>query len=165
MTHQTRNVRVRLRTWTGQPDPDLAAWLGDAPHHFEGDQLVIHGEGADEDVQPRPGWQLVGWPDGVVTVASARTATRLYEPEGQVAPAEFRDQVEALRDDLRGITGARWIADALDKILNPPPPIKCSHCQDHGVVPDLSTRDHNGYPHPKPCPLCQANQSAPEKEA
>ncbi|MBP5922153.1 MULTISPECIES: hypothetical protein [Streptomyces] len=86
-------------------------------------------------------------------------------PEGQAAPAGLRGQVEVLRNDLRGITGARWIADALDKILNPPPPIKCSHCQDHRVVPDLNTRDHNGYPHPKPCPLCQANQPAPEKEA
>ena len=28
------------------------------------------------------------------------------------------DQVRALRDDLRGITGARWIADALDTILD-----------------------------------------------
>ncbi len=30
------------------------------------------------------------------------------------------DQVRAPRDDLKGITGARWIAEALDKILDPP---------------------------------------------
>jgi hypothetical protein len=96
VTHQTRNVRVRLRTWTGQPEADLSAWLGDAPHHYEGDQLVIHGEGADEDVRPRPGWQLVRWPDGVVTVASARTAARVYEPDAaSTTPAELRDQVAA----------------------------------------------------------------------
>lgn len=28
------------------------------------------------------------------------------------------EKVSALRDDLRGITGARWIADALDHILD-----------------------------------------------
>ncbi|WP_435279137.1 hypothetical protein [Streptomyces sp. 1222.5] len=31
---------------------------------------------------------------------------------------ELLAEVEALRDDLRGVTGARWIADSLDSILN-----------------------------------------------
>ncbi|WP_225840286.1 hypothetical protein [Streptomyces sp. NK08204] len=31
-------------------------------------------------------------------------------------------EITALRDDLRGITGARWIADMLDTILNQPAP-------------------------------------------
>lgn len=32
------------------------------------------------------------------------------------------DGVRALQQDLQGITGARWIAEALSKILDPPGP-------------------------------------------
>lgn len=44
--------------------------------------------------------------------------------DGQRAEQQLA-KVRDLRDDLRGITGARWIADALDKILDgdqPPAP-------------------------------------------
>jgi hypothetical protein len=77
MTHQTRPVRVELRTWTGRAEPDLREWLGAAGHHFDGEQLVIHG---DDNVPLRPGWKLVRWPDGAITVSSPRSAERLYQP-------------------------------------------------------------------------------------
>jgi hypothetical protein len=36
-------------------------------------------------------------------------------------PHTILDDIRALRDDLRGTTGARWIADALDRILGEQP--------------------------------------------
>lgn len=79
--------------------------------------------------------------------------------EEQPAPG-LRVQVAALRDDLREVTGARWIAEALDRILNPPPPVRCARCKDRGVVPDWTNWDaYHGEPKPKPCPDCQTEEN------
>jgi hypothetical protein len=71
------------------------------------------------------------------------------------------DRVRALRDDLRGITGARWIADMLDKILDPAAPVPtaarpqcgnaCSEghthgfrCEQPGPAATEATEPHTG---------------------
>jgi hypothetical protein len=71
---------VDSRVWTGAPEPDLTGWLGAAPHSFDGDQLVLHTP--DGDIQPRPGSSLIQWTDAEITVASRRSAQRVYGPDG-----------------------------------------------------------------------------------
>jgi hypothetical protein len=58
------------------------------------------------------------------------------------------DRVRALRDDLRGITGARYIADALDTILDgeqphatPGPCPACRRADQAGLAPTEQHRD------------------------
>ncbi|MDX3053352.1 hypothetical protein PV378_43890, partial [Streptomyces scabiei] len=64
------------------PGPDLTAWLADTPHTLDGDQLTLHTDLGD--MQPRPGWTLLKWTDGEITVASPRTVERVYGPHGQL---------------------------------------------------------------------------------
>lgn len=81
--YTTRDVRVSLLDWDAHTMQAVDRWLGDTPHRWEDGQLVLtrFPEGNDsQEMRPRPGWVLVGWPDGAVTVASARTADRLYQP-------------------------------------------------------------------------------------
>lgn len=59
--------------------------------------------------------------------ANARRAVAYSIHDGilehfETSDTTLREEVTKLRDDLREITGARWIADALDTILNPPQP-------------------------------------------
>lgn len=60
-------------------------------------------------------------------------------------------KVRALRDDLRATTGARWIADALDNILDPAPPD--GTCSSDGP----ETQPNNN---PVPCPACRRADEA-----
>lgn len=91
MTHQTRHARIQLRTWTGRMDTGLTEWLGTEPHHVDGDQLILHGDDDDADVRLKPGWQLVRWPDGITSVASPRSAARLFEPVAVAWPGLVPD--------------------------------------------------------------------------
>ncbi|MGY6019558.1 hypothetical protein [Streptomyces spinosirectus] len=76
-----------------------------------------------------------------LTVYSMQVAMELRDLRGVV------EQVRALRDDLRGITGARWVADALDKILDPPATEATDHsCTDNckGVTGIRGLLEHVG---------------------
>lgn len=110
---------VHTHTWDRRTVP---AWITLDEHHFDNGELVIRTP--DGDARPRPGWTLVGWTDGTITLASPGITHRVYGPDGayqQLTRAEATlARVAALRDDLRGITGARWIADNLDTILTAP---------------------------------------------
>jgi hypothetical protein len=82
---------IRTHRLDGTP---LPAWL-DGLHHFDGGELVVHTP--DGDAPPRPGWSLVGWSDGTVTVASPTTVDRVYGPDGIAAQL---DRVLAAVDSL-----------------------------------------------------------------
>ncbi len=83
------------------------------------------------------------------------TSRRLLEQRQEMAQERFAwqergDRAEAalakvagLRDDLRGITGARWIADALDNILDQTAP-------EPAVAPPVDTGDCCGTEPPLP---------------
>lgn len=73
MLQRTVPALVDTRVWNGTRDADLIAWMGDRAHRFDDDgQLVILT--TDGEIRPRPGWTLVSWPDGALTVMSARAA-------------------------------------------------------------------------------------------
>lgn len=74
-----RQGEVRLKQWDSGPREDTLDWLGDTPHRWEDGHLVLPAD-EKEEVPLKPGWLLVGWPDGLVTGASRRTAARLFEP-------------------------------------------------------------------------------------
>lgn len=74
-------VPADTHTWDGTHT--LPNWP--IAHHWDGDQLVIHT--SDGDAHPHPGWLLVLWTDGLVTVASPRIAERVYGPDGLWARA------------------------------------------------------------------------------
>jgi hypothetical protein len=80
MPPHTGPTVVGTRVWDGSRDPGLSTWLGPHSHHYEGEQLVI--DSIDGPVRPRPGYRLALWTDGEVTVASPRTAERVYGPDG-----------------------------------------------------------------------------------
>jgi hypothetical protein len=63
------------------------------------------------------------------------------------------DRARALRDDLRGITGARYIADMLDKILDPPGPAPAEAPRPASWL-TAGTRDLSIPAAPVPCPAC-----------
>ncbi|MFF7946985.1 hypothetical protein [Streptomyces griseorubiginosus] len=63
----------------------LPAWL-DGLHRRDAGELVVHTP--DGDARPRPGWTVVAWSDGTVTVASPTTAARVYGPGGVYAQLE-----------------------------------------------------------------------------
>ena len=72
---------ARLHVWDGTRN--LPDWLRPGLHHWDGGQLVIHHR--DGDGRPRPGWTIVLWTTGDVTVASPRIAEREYGPDGVYA--------------------------------------------------------------------------------
>lgn len=77
---------VHIHTWDRRTVP---AWITLDEHHFDNGELVIRTP--DGDARPRPGWTLVGWTDGTVTVASPGITERVYGPDGayqQLARAE-----------------------------------------------------------------------------
>lgn len=122
--------------------------------------LFRHPPGAERLGDATPG----GIADAVLAVHHRDTAQLRRERDMALAAAEEArgavEQITALRDDLRGITGARWIADSLDKILNPTPPVRCQTCKDRGVVPNWQDWNHDhGEPRPKPCPDCKPKQT------
>jgi hypothetical protein len=82
---------------TNPPEPGLTAWLGDAPHTLDGDQLVLHTDLGD--MHPRTGWTLLKWSDGEITVASPRIVERVYGPGGLLGQAQDTvTRVQALAD-------------------------------------------------------------------
>ena len=75
-------------TWDGTRT--LPDWL-----HHDGTRLVLPGR--DDTTQPQPGWMLVRWSDGLITVASPQVADRAFGPDGmwgrlQRAEAELADR-------------------------------------------------------------------------
>lgn len=81
---------THTHTWDGPRN--LPDWL-----HQEDGHLVLPGR--DDDTQPRPGWMLVRWSDGLITVASPQVAARAFGPDGihgrlQRAEAELRQHAE-----------------------------------------------------------------------
>ena len=64
MTDQPTVAHTHI--WDGHT---LPAWMGLDAHHFDNDQLVVHT--ADGDARPLPGWWLVCWTDGLITVTSS----------------------------------------------------------------------------------------------
>lgn len=83
---------VRTHTWDGTRT--LPDWL--TGHHWTKGRLTIRT--VDGDSHPRPGWMLIGWSDGAVTVASPRIAEREYGPDGPWARAERAEEELAARD-------------------------------------------------------------------
>lgn len=74
----------------------------------------------------------------------------------------LREQVTALRDTLRGVSGEQWLVERLNGILDPPPPVRCGRCRDCGYVPNWQDWDaYHGEPKPKPCPDCQTTEFTP----
>lgn len=78
MLQHTVPALVDTRTWDGTRDPALITWLGEDAHRFDGHQLVL--QTSDGDVYPEPGWTLLRWPDGGLTVMSSRAAARRLTP-------------------------------------------------------------------------------------
>ena len=100
---------AHTHTWDGTHT--LPAWIHPGTHHWDGGQLVIHH--ADGDTRPKPGWLLIGWTDGMVTVASPQVAERVYGAgglRGRVERAEA--ELAALRAVARGYCPACGRGDA-----------------------------------------------------
>ncbi|GAA3852183.1 hypothetical protein GCM10023084_02970 [Streptomyces lacrimifluminis] len=76
-------------TWDGTHT--LPDWL-----HWDGDRLVLPGR--DDDTRPQPGWMLVRWSDGHITVASPQVAARVYGPDGMRGRLERAEAELAERD-------------------------------------------------------------------
>lgn len=73
---------------------ELAAWLGDEFVEWGDSDAVVVRQLDGFLVTVAPGWLLVRWPDGGLTVASPRAAERIYPPApvGETADAEWRRQ-------------------------------------------------------------------------
>ena len=69
---------AHTHTWDGTPT--FPTWLPADRHSWDGTQLVIHTP--DGDAHPRPGWWLIGWTDGLITVASPAVADRAFGVTG-----------------------------------------------------------------------------------
>lgn len=69
----------------------LPDWL-----HHDGHRLTLPGR--DDDTRPQPGWMLVRWSDGHVTVASPQVAARAYGPDGMHGRLERAEAELAERD-------------------------------------------------------------------
>lgn len=88
-----RPVIVGRYTWDGGHDPALTIWLHDSPHHWDGQQLVLHDDG--REIRPEPGWLIVLWSDGMANAASPRVAERVYQPR----PRPPRQSLDHLTSD------------------------------------------------------------------
>lgn len=98
---------THTHTWDGTHN--LPDWL-----HWDG-HLVLPGR--DDTTRPQPGWMLVRWSDGHVTVASPQVAARVYGPDGmrgrlQRAEAELAGRAADAVDQVRL---AVYIADDEDR--------------------------------------------------
>lgn len=81
--------------WDGDTVP---SWLDLSQYYFDDGQLVIHHH--DGEIRPLPGWLLVHWSDGMITVASPRVAERVYGTHGLRGRAE---RAEPLIERARAI--------------------------------------------------------------
>ncbi|GAQ61914.1 hypothetical protein [Streptomyces scabiei] len=106
------------------PGPELAAWLGDAPHTLDGNRLILHTDLGD--MYPRAGWTLLKWSDGEITVASPRTVERVYGPHGLLGQAQH------------AVTRVRALADSWAKAGPPPPGTSISRWVDARLI-ELNT--------------------------
>jgi len=86
--YYTRRELVDTRTWTGTPTPELTEWLGDTPHHTDGDDLLI-AVGDQQPARARPGWTLVRYDNGAIIVHSPAAATRKLEPTHPEQPDDL----------------------------------------------------------------------------
>lgn len=80
----TQPAITHTHTWDGSHN--LPHWL-----HWDGAHPAIPGR--DDHTQAQPGWMLVRWSDGQVTIASPQVAARAYGPDGlagRLARAEAR---------------------------------------------------------------------------
>lgn len=78
---------THTHTWDGST---LPGWLPADDAH-----TVLHAR--DDDTPPQPGWMLVRWSDGIITVNSPQAADRTFGPDGiwgrlQRAEAELADR-------------------------------------------------------------------------
>lgn len=91
---------------------------GGPQEHPEGGSAVL--ESPEGQNGPQTGAQGFGAIQGYCPACGrGDCAPTAEEYEQQRQRAEYlTTEVTALRDDLRGITGARYIADSLDSILN-----------------------------------------------
>lgn len=82
MIHQSiEGVLTDQRVWDGTFSEALSEWLGEFTHYWYNDRLVITTPDPDEDdIQVRPGWSLLKWDDGEITVTSPRVVRRLWRP-------------------------------------------------------------------------------------
>jgi hypothetical protein len=105
---------IRTHVWDGGTVP---AWVRLDQHHFDNGELVIRTP--DGDAQPRPGWSLVGWTDGTVTVASPTTAARVYGPDGIAGRLERAEaalaRIAALAEEYPAGIDTALIHEALDE--------------------------------------------------
>lgn len=73
----TQPTPAHTHIWDGGNLPD---WLQLDDYHLDNDQLVIYTP--DGPTRPQPGWSLIRWTDGTITVASPTAAERVYGPDG-----------------------------------------------------------------------------------
>lgn len=78
MLKRLKDAVVDTRTVPGHRDLAIARWIDDALIQWDENGLFVT-DSDDDPVLVKPGWLLVKWPDGVVTVCSTRTALRLFE--------------------------------------------------------------------------------------
>ena len=90
----------------------------DCPNPSAADQL-LHGEqAAPAATEATDGTVCANYQPPTAPEHSGLCASCGMSDWKHHAPAGLREQITALRDDLRDTTGARWIADAIDKILD-----------------------------------------------
>ncbi len=84
--------------WDGSDLPD---WL--TGHRWHDGQLVIRTP--DGDTRPQPGWWLIGWSDGTITVASPTSGERVYGAGG------LCDRLARAQAELAGVRALRdrWV--------------------------------------------------------
>ncbi|WP_020116790.1 hypothetical protein [Streptomyces canus] len=68
---------VHKHVWDGGTVP---AWLDLHQYWFDNNQLTV--ATPDGHAHPQPGWWLIGWTDGTVTVASPWTGAHVYADDG-----------------------------------------------------------------------------------
>lgn len=168
-----RPAIVGRYTWAGGHDPALTIWLGDSPHHWDGQQLVLHDEG--REIRPEPGFLIVLWSDGMAHAVSPRVAERVYQPQphGERVPLdhlnsdqydELCNQLDRLRADIAACQAQQWPqrlgqaekAVARVRALHSPwkltedsPNTYCAHCEKSGGLyrypcPTLTALDGPG---------------------
>ncbi|MFF7954002.1 hypothetical protein [Streptomyces griseorubiginosus] len=77
MTDPPRPVPVHRHIWDRGPLPD---WLTPDQYWFDRKQIVVRTP--DSHARPMPGWWLIGWDNGWVTVCSPTMGEREYGPDG-----------------------------------------------------------------------------------
>lgn len=157
----TQPTPARTHIWDGTHT--LPDWLGPDHHHWNGNRLAIRT--VDGDSHPRPGWMLIGWSDGAVTIASPRIAEREYGPDGPWARAARAE------DELRRYTEAESADAAAGSYAGRAESAEQQRDQLTALVrdfldPDPCRLDHHGYCQAhlwmcggSPCPHARAREA------